>query len=79
MMSPGLISGFWPGWVNSFSATRPSDFRPDIDDGEFFREADDAAGDDGAVKAGVAAERLIEKGCEILFVTRALEGLGGGA
>ncbi len=41
-------------------------FQADIDDGEFVGEADDAAGDDGAVEAGVAAEGLIEEGGEIL-------------
>ena len=37
----------------------------DIDDGEFVGEADDAAGDDGAVEAGVFAESFIEEGGEI--------------
>ena len=37
----------------------------DIDDGEFVGQADHAAGDDGAVEAGVAAEGLVEKRGEI--------------
>ncbi len=37
----------------------------DIDDGVFVGEADDPAGDDGAVEAGVAAEGFIEEGGEV--------------
>ena len=41
-------------------------FEADIDDGEFLGQADDPSGDDGAVKAGIPAEGLVEQGGEIL-------------
>ena len=46
----------------------------DIDDGEFIGEADDAAGDDGAVEAGVAAEGFIEQGGEVFAPEMVLDG-----
>ena len=55
----------------------------DIDDGEFVGEAEDAAGDDGAVEAGIAAEGFIEQGGEVLAAEMVLgrgrrDGAGGG-
>ena len=46
----------------------------DIDDGEFVGQANDAASDDGAVKAAVLAEGLVEQGRKIFVGTR---GCGG--
>ena len=61
MTSPGLTSGLVPGGPNSLRATRPSRLQADIDDGELVGEAEDAAGDDGAVEAGILAEGFIEE------------------
>ena len=45
----------------------------DIDDRELLGQADDAAGDDGAVEPGVAAQRLVEKGRKV-FATEMIVG-----
>ena len=65
MTSPGLTSGLAAGRAEFLERDAALGLQADIDDGEFVGEADDAAGDDGAVEAGVPAERLIEKGGEI--------------
>ena len=46
----------------------------DIDDGEFVGQAEDPAGDDRAVEAGVAAEGLVEEGGEIFALEMILHG-----
>ena len=54
----------------------------DIDDGEFVGQANNPAGDDGAVKASVCAECFVEKRGEIFALEVVLHGLlrarGGG-
>ena len=46
----------------------------DIDDGEFVGEAEDSAGDDGAVKTGITTKRFIKKRGEILAPKMVLRG-----
>ena len=81
-MSPGLTSGLAPGGPNSLSGDAAFGLQADIDDGEFVGEADDPAGDDGAVEAGVAAEGFVEEGGEVfapeMVLRRARASAGGG-
>ena len=77
MMSPGLTSGFGAGRGEFLEGDAPLALQADIDDGEFVGQADDAAGDDGAGKAGVAAEGLVEKGGEIFALEMVLRGRVG--
>ena len=65
-MSPGLTSGLAPGGAEFLEGDAALGLQADIDDGEFVGEADDPAGDDRPVEAGVAAEGLVEQGPEIL-------------
>ena len=65
MMSPGLTSGLRAGRAEFLEGDAAFGLQADIDDGEFVGQADDAAGDDGAVEAGVPAEGFIEQGGEI--------------
>ena len=74
-MSPGLTSGLAPGGPNSFSATRPSLFRPTSTMANSSVRRSDAAGDDGAVEAGIPAEGLIEEGGEILAAEMRIGGM----
>ena len=66
MWSPGLTSGLVAGRAEFLEGDAALAFQADIDDGEFVGQPDDAAGDDRAVEAGVAAECLVEQGGEIL-------------
>jgi hypothetical protein len=52
-----------------------------VDDGEFFGEADYPAGNDGPIEAGILAKGLIEEGGEILAseMVIAVENAGSGA
>ncbi len=62
-----MTSGFWPGRAEFLERDAAFGLQADIDDGEFVGEAEDAAGDDGAVEAGIPAEGFVEKGGEILL------------
>ncbi len=77
MVSPGLISGVWPGGREFLERDAALALEADIDDGEFIVDADDAAGNDGPVEAGIGAEGLVEH-CSKIFDPRVRrEGCGG--
>ena len=74
MRSPGLTSGLVPGGAEFLEGDAALGLQADIDDGEFVGQADDPAGDDRAVEAGVAAEGFVEEGGEVLATEMVLRG-----
>ncbi len=68
----GLDVGLGAGRAEFLESDAAFGLQADIDDGEFVGEAEDAAGDDGAVEAGVLAEGFIEEGGEILALEMVL-------
>ena len=76
----GLHLGLGAGRAEFLQRDAALGLQADIDDGELVGEAEDAAGDDGAVEAGVLAEGFIEEGGEILAFEMVLHrGRRGGA
>ncbi len=62
----GLHVGLGAGRAEFLQCDTALRLQADIDDGVFVGEAEDAAGDDGAVEAGILAEGFIEERGEVL-------------
>ena len=70
----GLDLGLGAGRAELLQRDTALGLQADIDDGVLVGEAEDAAGDDGAVEAGIPAEGFIEECGEVLASEMVLHG-----